>query len=178
MADFRSAFARTLKFEGGYANDPDDRGGETYRGIARKVWPSWEGWVTVDNLKYANLLLDDNRQLQVQVEGFYRKNFWNPIKGDSLPDPVARELFDCAVNCGIGTAVRFLQRAIGVADDGAFGADTFRAVTTHLLSDGAGVLVEKLKSQRRERYARIAENDPSQAKFLKGWMRRADEGVA
>ena len=178
MADFRSAFVRTLKFEGGYSNDPNDRGGETYRGIARKAWPSWEGWVTVDNLKYANLPLDDNRQLQVQVEDFYRKNFWNPIKGDSLPDPVASELFDCAVNCGIGTAVKFLQRAIGVSDDGVFGTNTFRAVTTHLLRDGPGVLVENLKAQRRERYARIAENDPSQAKFLRGWLRRADEDVA
>jgi len=179
MADFKSALARTFRYEGGYSNDPADRGGETYRGISRKNFPEWEGWVTIGNLKYANLSMDGNRQLQAQVESFYRRRFWDPIKGDSLPDPVARELFDCAVNCGIGTAVRFLQKAVGVPQDGGFGPETFRAVTAYLLhSGGANALVQNLKSQRRERYLQIAANDPTQQKFLKGWLRRADESVA
>ena len=51
MAQFEPAFEKTMKFEGGYANNPADRGGETYRGIARKIWPGWNGWPLVDAAK-------------------------------------------------------------------------------------------------------------------------------
>ena len=111
------------------------------------------------------------------MEEFYRREFWNRVRGDALPDSVAAEVFDCAVNCGVGTAARFLQRAVGVKDDGAIGQDTLRATAGYIETRGIPALVADLKQQRRERYTRIAQNDPSQQRFLKGWLRRADEAV-
>ena len=51
MADFRTAYYLTMGHEGGYNNDPDDVGGETYKGIARNYHASWEGWKIVDMYK-------------------------------------------------------------------------------------------------------------------------------
>ena len=178
MGDFKTALARTLRWEGGYSNDPVDRGGETYRGISRRNFPEGAGWITIGNLRAAGLDLDANAQLQHDVEEFYRREFWNRVHGEALPDSVAAEVFDCAVNCGVGTAARFLQRAVGVKDDGAIGQDTLRATAGYIETRGIPALVADLKQQRRERYTRIAQNDPSQQRFLKGWLRRADEAVA
>ncbi len=178
MGDFKASLARTLRWEGGYSDDPLDRGGETYRGISRKNFPAWDGWITIGNLLAAGLDLDDNAQLQHDVEEFYRKEFWNSIRGDDLPDAVAMEVFDCAVNCGVGTAAKFLQRTVGVKDDGAIGQDTLRATATYIETKGIPALVAALKQHRRDRYTRIADNDPSHRRFLKGWLRRADDPIA
>jgi lysozyme family protein len=51
VAIFRISYDLTNQIEGGYVNDPDDKGGETYRGIARKKHPSWRGWYKVDDVK-------------------------------------------------------------------------------------------------------------------------------
>jgi len=48
MANFINAFQKTIVNEGGYGNDPDDPGGETYKGFARKIHSKWEGWTTID----------------------------------------------------------------------------------------------------------------------------------
>ena len=51
MADFEIAYGETEIREGGYVNDPADRGGETHRGVARKFHPKWPGWKIVDKYK-------------------------------------------------------------------------------------------------------------------------------
>lgn len=51
MADFDKAYFRTCKFEGGYANDKNDSGGETYKGISRVHNPKWGGWKIIDSYK-------------------------------------------------------------------------------------------------------------------------------
>src|SRR5665647_28830 len=87
MSNFKIAIVKILSSEGGYSNDPDDTGGETYRGISRKFWPKWTGWAVIDsakkgagfpvNLKSTNILGD-------AVMNFYRFNFWDTIGGDSI----------------------------------------------------------------------------------------------
>jgi lysozyme family protein len=51
MADFEIAYGETELREGGYVNDPVDRGGETHRGVARKFHPDWSGWKIIDQIK-------------------------------------------------------------------------------------------------------------------------------
>ena len=82
--------------------------------------------------------------------------------------------------------MKFLQRAINrlspgaaLVDDGGFGPKTFSAMQALVggVTEGGSVLA-LLKEQRRERYQDIVANDPSQGKFLKGWLRRVNEDVA
>ena len=57
MAIFNLAYKKLEVAEGGYVNDPDDKGGETYKGISRKANPNWAGWISIDQIKKLILLL-------------------------------------------------------------------------------------------------------------------------
>ena len=71
MANYHIALQEVLKNEGGYVNDPDDSGGETYKGIARRFHPDWIGWAYVDNRDFKNPNLDK------LVSDFYYIKFWD-----------------------------------------------------------------------------------------------------
>jgi len=101
---FDTAFDRLLGHEGGYVNHPKDPGGETNWGISKRSYPN----VDIKNL---------TREQAAQI---YLRDFWQPL-GDA-PAAVKFQAFDFAVNSGIQTAIRKLQAAIGVADDGHWGA--------------------------------------------------------
>lgn len=103
--DFDTAATRLLGHEGRYVNNPRDPGGETNWGISKRSYP---------NLDIRNLTRE-------QALAIYRRDFWDRVNGDKLHDGVAYQLFDFAVNSGIETAIRYLQRALGVADDGHWG---------------------------------------------------------
>jgi lysozyme family protein len=128
MADFLTAHKRTAFYEGGYANDKDDAGGETWRGIARTRHPNWPGWFIVDGHKkqpgFHDSLAKDEA-LQVMVEAFYRANFWNAIHGDDIADQeAANNIYDSAVNIGVAPAIRLAQEALGITVDGVMGPFT------------------------------------------------------
>lgn len=124
MADYRHAIAKVLKHEGGYVNDPDDTGGETYKGVSRKNWPRWMGWVFVDNAKKQTGFpssLGKISELQDSVMAFYRDNFWNKVGGDQIDEQdIADMLVDAAVNEGIKPAVKRAQKICGIAQTGEF----------------------------------------------------------
>ena len=97
--------AVVLSEEGGLSDHPQDPGGLTKYGISRRAYP---------DLDIRRLTMDDAIEL-------YRRDYWNPVHGTDLPPPLALLLFDAAVNQGAGTAVRLLQKAVGVTEDGNFG---------------------------------------------------------
>jgi Putative secretion activating protein len=103
--NFDLAFDRLIGHERGYVNDPNDPGGETNWGISKRTYP---------DLDIAALTRED-------AKAIYLRDFWLPVQGETLPASIAYQLFDFAVNSGIDTAIRYFQRAIGVADDGHFG---------------------------------------------------------
>lgn len=112
---FDVCFDRLIGHEGGYVNNPRDPGGETKWGISKRSYP------TVD---IYNLTREGAKAL-------YKRDFWDPItKDNSLPSSVIFQLFDFAVNSGIGTAIRALQRSVGVADDGHWGPISSGAAST------------------------------------------------
>lgn len=114
MANFDEAYKRTLKFEGGYVNDPSDRGGETYKGIARKFNAKWRGWDIIDKYKTNPNFpkcLDSDTQLQTLVKQCYRANYWEPLWGDKIQNQaVANDLYDTAVNMGVGISIKLACR--------------------------------------------------------------------
>jgi lysozyme family protein len=191
MADFEIAFDETMQFEGGYANDPDDRGGETYRGISRRYHPDWPGWSEVDEVKRRwpddfRSRLDQSADLDPLIKSFYREHFWSPLAGDQLSDQhLANELFDTGVNQGVATAVRYLQESLNLlsrrraidddlAVDGVMGERTLGALAEHLETDrGSGeALLKLLNLFQGLRYIERARKDLSQRKFIRGWLKR------
>jgi lysozyme family protein len=189
MADFNTALSRTLPFEGGYSRDPNDPGGETYKGIARSRQGAWSGWALVDAKRSGPgfpLSLDQDADLRAEVDAFYRRQ-WNQLMGDDLTDQaLANELFDCAVNMGNRRAVSFLQRALNVLNagphgplyakvtvDGAFGEHCLGAVTLLLKRDQESApLLKVLGILRGQAYVSLMEAKPQLMVYARGWLKR------
>ncbi len=184
---FKEALKHTLEFEGGYANDPADRGGETFRGISRKNWPAWGGWKLIDQVKSQGLtgrrVIDgffaQNAEMEALVAGFYEENFWRPFEKPGLPPRTTAKLFDAAVNVGVGRAVKLLQDTLGglgasLTADGKIGPQTLAAAREILAKAGAeGDFLNRFAERQGNFYRNIAAKNPGQEKFLKGWLRRA-----
>jgi len=126
IMNFDDVFQRTMHHEGGYSNNPDDLGGETYKGISRVYHPTWIGWAIVDAWTKAVPTRDEdwlatNERLQRYVVEFYKAQFWDTWRGDdvaAIDGPVAAEVFDTGVNMGAHKAVYYLQRALNVLNRG------------------------------------------------------------
>jgi lysozyme family protein len=188
MANFTEAYKLTSAHEGGYVNDAVDRGGETYRGISRVHHPGWDGWSKIDALKRRSGFpgnLKSDRSLQASVKSFYKKKYWDRFKGDDIPDQdVANELYDTGVNMGMRRVIRFLQNGLNLLNrnqknyqdlvvDGLFGAKTLGILEKHLRQEtNANALLKLLNIQQGERYVTIMENDRTQEKFARGWLKR------
>lgn len=173
MSDFKKAFKKTRGHEGGYVNDPDDRGGETYKGVSRSNWPNWNGWKLIDKAKKrkdfpANL--EEIDLLQANIFFFYREEFWNEIKGNAIQNQqIAESLFDYAVNAGVKTAVKLIQEASGVDIDGIVGVHTLGALN----SVRPELLLLRFMNLKIKRYIEICKKNSSQKKFFYGWVRRS-----
>lgn len=146
--NFEQAFDRLIGHEGGYVNNPADPGGETNWGISKRSYP---------HINIKELTRDGAKEI-------YRKDFWLRINGDKMYDGVAYQLFDFAVNSGIETAVRYLQRAIGVADDGHWGPRSQAAADAMSESD----IIMLLSAERLDFMTRL-KNWPDASR---GWSRR------
>ncbi len=146
--NFDIAFDRLMGSEGGYVNNPADPGGETQWGISRRSYPT---------VNIRELTRDGARAI-------YLRDFWQRVNADRLPDGVAFQIFDFAVNSGIETAVRYLQRALGVADDGHWGPTSQAAADQASESD----LIMLLNAERLDYMTRL-KNWPDASR---GWSRR------
>ncbi len=149
MAEFNIAFQKMLRHEGGYSNDPDDLGKETYKGISRNSHKLWSGWTLID--KYKNKsgfpsILNTDVTLQKTVEQFYWTNFWLPLNADLISNQViADSIFDFSVNTGIKTSVRIVQSIIGTKADGIIGKQTIKSLNSfNLLYFNSAFTVAKI----------------------------------
>jgi|SRR5271167_1771748 len=140
----------------GYTNIPGDHGGVTKYGIAQASNPS---------VNVPALTLADAQQI-------YFNYYWTASHCDKITSgAVAIFQFDMVVNNGGGRAAKILQQAAGVTVDGAVGPATLAAVN----AIDPATLINSLSSIRATRYNLIVQNDPSQAEFLAGWLRRNSE---
>lgn len=148
MSQFDQIINRVLAHEGGYVNDPRDPGGETQWGISKRSYPK----------------LNIRALTRAEAVEIYRRDFWQRVQGDRLPRAFAFQGLDAAVNHGIGNAVRWLQRAAGVADDGVIDPRTLAAVAAQDPAD----LVLLFNAERLEFYTKLSTFDT----FGRGWTRR------
>jgi lysozyme family protein len=174
MANFSISFNLTMGAEGGYANNPADSGGQTYKGVARNYNPKWSGWAIVDSIlatKPANInaALGANAQLQADIQQFYLINYWNANSTGSINDQqIANQVFDTSVNMGVGRSAEFLQQAAGVTVDRVIGPHTLAAVN----AANPQTLYNKFIALRKQYYQNIIANNPSQAQFKNSWFSR------
>lgn len=170
MAEFLEAYKKTAIHEGGYANVRGDRGGETYKGIARNIHPKWQGWAYVDKakpLKHNAIIRSD--ELDSLVKLFYKRNFWDRIKGDYIRDQrLAEFLYDYYVHSG-ARAIKKIQKLANVDDDGILGNITLGVIN----NADPNKLFQALKTERRN-FLTALSKQAGQAKFRKGWMNRVD----
>lgn len=189
MADFNIAYEKTARAEGGYANNPADKGGETWNGISRKYHPKWAGWATIDVAKkQANFPknLAANSQLSANEKVFYQTTFWDAMRLSQCPDQsVAEELYDTAVNMGVGKAVSFLQRSLNTFNrsselfkpdlkpDGGYGNLTHGALLafySKMPKSRQNILYKALNCLQGSEYIRLADGDSTQRAFTQGWF--------
>lgn len=162
--------------EGGYSNNPADKGGETMYGITR---------VTARAHGYNGAM----RELpKATAKGIYHDIYWT-VPGFNLVamvlPTVGEELFDTGVNMGPARAAMMLQRALNVLNrgdqdypnlevDGRIGKMTLYALNKFIVRRGkdkaASVLLKMLNAQQAVRYMEIAEKNPSQEAFMFGWV--------
>lgn len=175
-AVFDRAFSQTVGIEGGFSNNPIDRGGATKYGVTEALARTYG---------YTGDMHDLSLELAKHVA---KVEFWDKFRGDdvaTIAPSVATELFDIAYNCGLGIAGQFLQRCLNafnhtgadypdVTVDGNVGPGTIAALKAYAGKRGAVaelVLHRALESLKGARYIAIAEKDRTQAAFVFGWIR-------
>lgn len=157
MSNFDEFIDRVLTSEGGYTNHSADPGGKTMYGITEAV------------ARRHGYTGEMHRLPLTTAKDIYKKDYWGRVQGDSLPPSVAFHALDAAVNHGPGQAIRWLQRAAGVADDGKIGAVTLAAVRAMPAVD----VVLLFNAERLHFYTKLS-TWPS---FGKGWCRRLAENL-
>lgn len=113
--NFDQAFDRLINHEGGYSNDRNDLGNWTGGKVGVGELKGTKFGIAAHSYPY----LDIKNLTLEQAKEIYRRDFWD-ILGEAHSS-IKFQVFDAAVNHGHGNAIRFLQRAVGVADDGAWG---------------------------------------------------------
>jgi lysozyme family protein len=159
IENFPAALKALLKHEGGYVNHPSDPGGMTNLGVTKRVWEEFTGQTSSE--------ADMRLLTPSQVAPLYKQRYWDACKCDDLPSGVDYCVFDAAVNSGPKQASKWLQRAVGVADDGAIGKMTVAAV----IQQSAADVVHGLNEQRLA----FLEGLKTFPVFGKGWSRRVTD---
>jgi len=179
---FSKAMTKLRKSEGGYVNDPDDIGGETYAGISRKFFPRWEGWRRIDLIKKVRKIKLNEKilVLNIYIDEFYAKYFWYPLKCHRFNNPlIADHLFDCGVNLGKRSAVRFFQRTFNsyqisrgrkfrLVVDGLIGP-----ITIGNIEHTPKAFINYLVESRIQLYFNKCKAKPVKYKYLRGWCMRS-----
>ena len=156
LVNFDDIIEVVLHHEGGYVNDPDDPGGETNFGIAKRSHPD----VDIKNLT------------EEGAKEIYKEHYWDRNKVEDLPENLRHIYFDMCVNQGRSRAVRIMQRAANAKGanlkvDGGMGPKTIAAMD--------GVELDRVRAYRVKYYADLVTRKPDLEKFYFGWFRRALE---
>lgn len=158
--NYQDAINKVLLHEGGFVNNPNDRGGPTNFGITQKVYEAFKGRkVSVEEIR---------NMPKADAVAIYKKNYWDQVGGDKIKFySVAFAIFDQSVNRGVSAAVKQAQRILGVQADGKAGTGTLAMINAASELD----FLNKYLAASENAYRSIAQN-PGQDGFLKGWLNR------
>ncbi|WP_445245586.1 glycosyl hydrolase 108 family protein [Microcoleus sp. OTE_8_concoct_300] len=160
---FAIALKFTLKWEGGFVDNPFDLGGRTNKGITQRNYDSYR----MDK----RLPTKDVKDIEdTEVMEIYSERYWKPSEADSMILPLAIVHFDTAVLFGVRGAVKFLQEALGITADGIFGPQTESGLQANNNKETALKIID---GRIAYHHSRVRQNS-SQEVFLDGWVNRAN----
>jgi lysozyme family protein len=170
MADIKLYFPKVLKYEGGFANDPNDHGGATNIGVTLSTFQS----VGYDNNHDGHIDIEDLKLLTTdEAMAICKKGYWDSWKADFINNQsIAETLVEWIWGSG-RWGIIIPQRLLGVPDDGLVGQHTLDAI------NGANQkwLHEKIRLAKLDFIANLIKTHPDQEKFRDGWIRRINEYV-
>lgn len=158
--NFPDALKHVLVHEGGYVNHPSDPGGATNKGITWRTYNGYRDSIGKPRRHVKNITDDE-------VAAIYKRDYWDVVRGDDLPSGLDYAVFDFAVNSGPSRSAKFLQRIVGVSDDGRIGPATLSAVKARDTKS----LIIALCDTRLEWLQRLK----TWRTFGRGWQRRVTE---
>lgn len=162
---FKEAMKFVAKWEGGFVDIPEDRGGRTNKGITQTNYNAFRAKRGLPDKDVKDIPQED-------VDSIYWEMYWKPAKCDILPDPLDLVVFDSAVQHGPSRAVKWLQTALGMSPDGIFGPRSVNALQEEISAGMTDALVASFIATREQFYKDIISRDASQLKFQKGWWNR------
>ncbi len=157
--NFDKSLALILKHEGLWSDDSRDPGGATMKGVTLASFSEFKGRAMAQEELRA---ISD-----ADLHAIYKIKYWDAVRCDELKPGVDLLAFDMAVNKGVGRAAKLMQRAAGVAEDGALGPKSMAAINAIDPRD----FIAKVSEARRDFYKSLK----TFPVFGKGWLRRVDE---
>lgn len=164
MADINGLIPFIFKWEGGYVNDKDDKGGPTNMGVTIATWKAHgydknrDGVIDVKDLKLMT------KQDAINI----LRKFWNKWRANEIKNQsIANILVDWFWGSGID-GIKVPQRILNVKQDGIVGPKTIKAVNDY----NQKVLFDKIFKARELYFRTICQRDKTQYKYLGGWLRR------
>ena len=145
--DFNKAVKIILHHEGGYVNDKRDPGGETNFGISKRAYP----------------LVDIKNLTIEEATDIYYKDYWLAASCEKMNYSSALNVFDMAVNAGVGTSIKLMQRALNVKDDGYIGPISLAAI-----NNSSETLYNEFVGERIKHYGSLSIWDV----YMNGWVNR------
>ena len=167
---FERAFKFVIGEEGGFTDDPNDRGNWTGGATGKGELLGTKYGIAAN--AYGCALMAAGKIIKeltiADAMEIYRRDWWNKMFCDSLPDKYRLPLFSAAINCGMTRAVKWLQGCIGVVADGRVGEKTIQAAR----KTNPDAALNEFYALWLSHYDAIVQRNPSQKKYLKGWQNR------
>lgn len=169
MSNFDEAVARLFAIEGGYSDNPLDRGGATNFGVTLQELKVWRGNPNLTSVDIKNLT-------KIEAQMLYKDYYWDHLKLDQIRGKrTSIAIFDQAVNRGIHGMGLLVQRTLSMDfgyllnSDGILGNRTVGYLNQ---TDDISFLIRFFR-QVLDGYFQVLDRDPSQRVFFNGWKNRA-----
>lgn len=161
-SNFKKALPKFLAHEGGFVNHPSDPGGATNMGVTIANYRRY--------VKRGGTVADLKNITKEQVATVFKRHYWDKVKADDLPSGVDYCVADFAINSGPSRAAKYLQKAVGAAQDGVIGPKTLAAV-----SDADPRKVINTVCDERLAFMKRIKGGQLWKTFGKGWSRRVSD---
>ena len=157
-----------LRWEGGFVDDPDDRGGATNKGITIATYRFYRR-----QRGYATTTVADLKDISdAEWADVLKSLYWDKWQGDKIVNQsIANILVDWVWASG-SWGIKYPQRILGVADDGVVGPKTLAAINSY---PDQSELFKKLWLRRKQHFEDIVKADPTQKGWIKGWLNRLND---